>query len=194
MKKILFSFIILLSSVSLSAQDDLGKQLWRNFNFGWDVYRTQDYRWRNIFIGSGYYHHFESVPKAYVYGGLNINWSKYTLYQGRRYELLNNDAILKTTSFSVPLYAGYQVFQTKGFGLNLYTGPSFELILASKLDGYSDSRLLEDLNHFHTGWTVGSTLQFLYLFRARLAYSYYPTSLFRDRYTPRSAFTFSVGF
>lgn len=190
MKKLFFSLFIVLASVTISAQDDLGKQLWRNFNFGWDVYRTQDYRWRNIFIGSGYYHHFEAAPKAYVYGGLNINWSKYTLYQGGRYEMMNNDATLKTTSFSVPFYAGYQVFKTQGFGLNLYTGPSFEFILASRLDGQS----YDKINHFQTGWTMGSTLQFLYLFRARVAYSYYPTSLLSGYNMPRSALTLSVGF
>lgn len=190
MKKLFLSIVIVLTSLSVSAQDDLGKQLWRNFNLGWDVYRTQDYRWRNIFVGSGYYHHFEAVPKAYIYGGLNINWSKYTLYSNGDFGMGGSNATLKTTSFSVPLYAGYQVFKTRGFGLNLYTGPSFEMILSSKLDGYS----FDKINRFQTGWTMGSTLQFLYLFRARVAYSYYPTSLLSDHNMPRSAFTLSLGF
>lgn len=192
MRKIFILFTILLGSVSISAQNDLGRQLWRNSSFGWDVYQTRDYRWRNIFIGSGYYYNFPTVPKAYVYGGLNANWSKYTLFKEGRYNMQNNDAILKTTSFSVPIYAGYQVFQTKGFGLNLYTGPSFEIIYASKLDGYK----FDEINRFQTGWTIGSTLQFIYLFRARVAYSYYPMSLLTEPYRnlPRSAFTLSVGF
>ncbi|NLO72396.1 MAG: hypothetical protein GX102_15935 [Porphyromonadaceae bacterium] len=192
MKKILIPLIFLFVSLSLSAQNDLGRQLWRNFNLGWDVYSTQDYRWRNLFIGSGYYYNFPSFPKAYIYGGMNINWSKYTLYKGGKYEMMNNNTTLKTTSISVPLRGGYQVFQSKGFGLNLYTGPQFELILASKLDGYR----FDEINRFQTGWTVGSNMQFLYLFSARVAYSYYSMSLLSGNYNymPRSAFTLSIGF
>ncbi|HHT23046.1 MAG TPA: outer membrane beta-barrel protein [Bacteroidales bacterium] len=190
MRKLLLSIAILLSSLTLSAQADLGRQLWRNFNFGWDVYRTQDYRWRNIFIGSGYYYHFETFPKVYVYGGININWSKYTLYSNGRYGMDESNSYLRTTSFSVPLYAGYQVFKTSGFSLNLYTGPTFEMIVKSKLDRYP----YDKINRFQTGWTTGSILQFLYLFRARVAYSYYPMSLLSDYNMPRSAFTVSIGF
>jgi len=190
MKKTVLALAIVLGSFAASAQNDLGKQLWRNFNVGWNVYRTQDYRWRNMFIGSGYLQRFEALPKAYVYGGMNINWSKYTIYGTGRYALMANDAVLKTTSFSIPLNAGYQVFRTKGFRLNLYTGPTFEMILASKLDGNT----YDNINRFQTGWTAGSTLQFLYLFRARVAYSYYPTSLLSDFHMPRSAFTLSIGF
>ncbi|MFV0391764.1 MAG: outer membrane beta-barrel protein [Paludibacteraceae bacterium] len=189
-KKVFIPILFLFISISLSAQDDLGKQLWRNFNFGWEVYRTDDYRWRNLFIGSGYYTYFKSVPKAYVYAGMNINWSKYSIYSSGDYALRASDATLKTTSVSVPLYAGYQVFKDKGFGLTLYTGPSFDLILASKLDGQT----YDKINHFQTGWTVGGTLQFLYLMRLRIAYSYYPVSLLSDFNMPRSAFTFSFGF
>lgn len=189
-KKLVLSLILVFSSVAVSAQNDLNRQLWRNTNIGWDVYRTENYRWRNIFVGSGYFYRFETLPKMYAYGGMNMNWSKYTLYGNGSYALMENNAILKTTSLTVPLYVGYQAFQTKGFRLNLYTGPAFEMILASKLDGYS----YDKINRFQTGWTMGSTLRFLYLFRARVAYSYYPTSLLTDFNMPRSAFTLSVGF
>ncbi len=189
MRKLLLSIAILLSSMAISAQADLGRQLWRNFNLGWDVYRTQDYRWRNIFVGTGYYNYFDAVPKAYIYSGVNINWSKYTLYSNGRYALGGNNARLRTTSFSVPLYAGYQVFKGAGFGLNLYTGPTFEMIFGSRLDG----RAYDNINRLQVGWTTGSIFRFLYLFRARVAYSYYPMSLLSDFNMPRSAFTVSIG-
>ena len=31
-------------------KSDFGKQMWKNANFGWNTYKTDDYKWRNIFI------------------------------------------------------------------------------------------------------------------------------------------------
>ena len=28
-------------------KSDFGKQLWKNANFGWNTYKTDDYKWRN---------------------------------------------------------------------------------------------------------------------------------------------------
>lgn len=192
MKKTLFlPLFLLLFSANGIAQSDIGKQLWRNFNFGWNVYRTDDYRWRNIFVGTGYTQSFKALPKAYWSLGLNVNWGKYTLYNYGSVGMGAQDAYLKTTSFSVPIYAGYRLIEEKGFGMTLYTGPSFELIASSKLDGYSFNKI----NRFQTGWTVGTNFRLLYLFRAGIAYSYYPISLLtNDINMPRSAFTFSLGF
>lgn len=52
---------------------DFGKQLWKNANFGWNTYKNDDYKWRNIFIGTGYGRDFENVKDAYWLVGLNLN-------------------------------------------------------------------------------------------------------------------------
>lgn len=189
-KKIFISLLFMILMFNVSAQDDLSKQLWKNFNFGWDVYKNEDYRWRNSFIGTAYVQNFEALPAAWWSAGLRINWSKYTLYPAGEFGMGGNKANLKTTSLSIPAQLGYQVYQHKGMGMSLYTGPSFELLLGSKLDGYP----YDNINHFQTGWTFGSTLQFLYLLRARVAYTYYPTSLLSEKNLPRKAITFSIGF
>ncbi len=190
MKKILISLFVLTVSFTVSAQNDFSRQLWRNFHLGWDVYKTNDYRWRNTFVGTAYTQSFEALPKAYWYVGGRINWNKYTLYPDGRYPIGGNNAVLKTSSLSLPTQLGYQLFNEKGFGMNVFTGPTFEFLFTSKLDGYQYNKV----NYFQSGWTVGSSLRFLHIFGARVYYSYYPTSLLTDFAMPRQSFSFSLGF
>ena len=44
---------------------DFDKQMWKNFHLGWDIDKTEDFRWRNFAIGTGYTRNFESAPRAY---------------------------------------------------------------------------------------------------------------------------------
>ena len=46
---------------------DFDKQLWKNFHIGWDIDKSEDYRWRNFAIGTGYTRNFPTVPRAYWY-------------------------------------------------------------------------------------------------------------------------------
>lgn len=91
-------------------KSDFGKQMWKNADFGWNTYKTDDYKWRNIFIGTGYGRDFENAKDAYWQVGLNLNWSKYTLYSDGAFNFTANNDYLKTTSFSVPAIAGYNIY------------------------------------------------------------------------------------
>ena len=51
-------------------KSDFGKQMWKNANFGWNTYKTDDYKWRNIFIGTGHGRDFENAKDAYWQVGL----------------------------------------------------------------------------------------------------------------------------
>jgi len=172
---------------------DLGSQLWKNANFGWNNYKNDDYKWGNFWIGTGYGMNFINIEKAYWKVGLNLNWSKYTLYPTGQYGFTANNDYLKTTSLSVPIIAGYNVYQSiwTGFGVKVYTGPVFELLLGSKVNGYTEND--HPTNNFQAGWTVGTDVRFLYILSARLAYSYYPYSLFQKDNLYRKALSFSVG-
>ena len=175
-------------------KSDFGKQMWKNANFGWNTYKTDDYKWRNIFIGTGYGRDFENAKDAYWQVGLNLNWSKYTLYPEGKFNFTDNKDYLKTTSFSVPAIAGYNIYKSKlrSVVLKAYTGPVFEFIVNSKVNGYTQN--LHPTNNFQTGWTVGANLLFLYLLSARVAYTYYPYSLFQKDDLYRRALSFSLGF
>ncbi|MBP1664990.1 MAG: hypothetical protein H6Q19_2130 [Bacteroidetes bacterium] len=175
-------------------KSDFGKQLWKNANFGWNTYKNDDYKWRNIFIGTGYGRNFQQFKKAYWMVGLNLNWSKYTLYPNGAFNFTANKDYLKTTSFSVPVTAGYTIYTSKLRSMNLkaFTGPVFEYILTSKLNGYTDNQY--PINNFQTGWSVGANFRFLYLLSARVTYTYYPYSLFENHDLYRRALSFSLGF
>lgn len=190
MKKLSLILISTLFVFNIFAKTDPTKQLIGNTSFGWDVYNTNDYRWRNISLGSAYAESFPGLPNAYWSVGARINWGKYTIYPEGNYGIGGGNATLKTTSLSLPTSLGYQVVNSKGFRLNLYTGPTLEMILNSKLDGYP----YDKLNYFQVGWNVGSSIRMLYLFNLRIGYSYYPISVFSDNYMPRKAFSVSFGF
>lgn len=169
------------------------KQLLKNFHIGWDIDKTDDYRWRNFAIGTGYARTFEAAPKAYWYISGNLNWSKYTLYPDGAYAMGANNAYLKTFSLSVPAVLGYNIVQNRwaGLGWKVYTGPTVELITSAKLDGYP---YYDKVNPFHAGWTVGTGVRFLYLLGFNVAYSYYPIPVLKDGNLVRSSVNFTLGF
>ncbi len=189
-KEIKNQFFILLFVILpfiANSQNDFTKQLRKNMNIGWNVFRTDDYRWRNIYVGTGY---SEPISENLNWSvGANLNWGKYTLYPNRILEIPNRST-LKTTSLTFPVMLNYQLYKSRSSGLNFFTGPQFETIIYSKLDGYS----FNNLNNFQTGWTIGSSYRFLYFLRLQLGYTYYPISLFSNHSMPRSALNFSVGF
>lgn len=193
MKKIFILILMLPFVWNVKAQEtnDVARQLLQNTNIGINVYHTNDFRWRNFMIGTGYGQPISFIPKTYWNARINLNFNKYTIYGSGRYALTPyGNSTLKTTSISLPILAGYELFQTEGFGVNLYTGPVTEFVITSKLDGHN----YDKINRFHAGWTVGSSFNFLYLFRFNVSYIYYPISLFNTGNLTRSAFQFSFGF
>jgi len=193
LKKVLYLILTLLTiSSTLHAKEkpSFCSNLWKNTHISWDVYKTDDYRWRNFSIGTGYSENFEFDQKVYWLVGLDYNWGKYSLYSDGRYAMGNGKAILKTQSLSIPVVAGYQVYRKLSRSMKVYTGPVLELILSSKLDGYK----YDEIQNAQFGWTVGTKFRFLFIFGAQVAYSYYPTPLFTNGDLQRNAFCFSLGF
>jgi hypothetical protein len=187
---ILFSVFLLSLNSEIKAEDDFGKQFFHNFNLGWDFKHHQDYRMSNFYIGTAYGHKFDLVPKASWQVGANFNWGKYTIYSDGMYAMGSSNYILRTKSLSFPFTVSYDVSKTFFHGMKVYTGPVYELILSSTLNRNNYSAL----NYSQWGWTVGTKIRFLAIFNARLAYNYYPTSLFSNGNLNRSAISFSVGF
>lgn len=191
-KQILILLLLLISTSFIYAQRDksVGKQLFNNINLNWDVYRTDDYRWRNFSIGTAYGRRFVANPLASWQLGMNYNWSKYTLYSNGDYTRGSSNSILRTQSLSFPLTFEYKVYKSFFSSIKLYTGPVYELILSSEMDDNDFS----GLRNSQLGWTVGTKVRFFAIFSSRLAYSYYPTGLFVDGGLNRSAVSFSLGF
>jgi len=192
-KKVFFLILTIFtitSSLLAKEKPTIGRQLWKNTHISWDVYRTDDYRWRNLAIGTGYGENFDFDEKAYWLVGLDYNWGKYSLYSDGAFAMGEDKAILKTRSLSIPVVAGYQVYKKFTRSMKVYTGPVFELILNSKLDGYR----FDEIQNAQFGWTVGTKFRFLIIFGAQVAYSYYPTALFTNGDLQRNAFSFSLGF
>jgi len=188
--------VLLIAALTLSysgqvqAKNAVGWQLVKNINIGWDVNRTNDYRWSNFRVGTAYGKKFEAIPKLSWQIGANLNWSKYKIYSDGAFSLSNNDAILRTRSLSFPFIVGYDIKKTFFHGVKVYTGPNYELIFSSALNGspYSDIRAGQ------WGWTVGTKIRFLAIFSAKLALNYYPTGLFYNGDMNRSSVSFSLGF
>jgi len=174
----------------VQAENDLGKQLIKNIHFSWDVDKTDDYRWRNIYIGTGYGQDFKAYPRAFWLINVDYNWSKYTLYADGDYAMGVDNVYLKTQSISFPTVVGYNVYKSSFTNLQVFTGPVYEMILSSKLDGDSYS----NLTPIQWGWTIGTKIRFFGMISARLAYSLYPTGLFHDGSLNRSGVTFTLGF
>lgn len=168
---------------------DFDKQLWKNFHIGWDIDKSEDYRWRNFAIGTGYTRNFPTVPRAYWYVGGDVNWSKYTLYHGRQFNTTGNDYRLNTFSLSVPAYLGYNLYKSslRAFGVKVYTGPTIELITSMKRDGYA----YKEYNPFQIGWTVGTGVKLFYMFGFNVAYHYYPIPVLTDGNLVRSSVNFT---
>ena len=107
--------------------------------------------------------------------------------------------ILETNGFTSRIFVSQllpdnNIYKSKlrSVVLKAYTGPVFEFIVNSKVNGYTEN--LHPTNNFQTGWTVGANLRFLYLLSARVAYTYYPYSLFQKDDLYRRALSFSLGF
>src|SRR5665647_3939418 len=131
MKKniVLLLIVVLISmvSVKIQAQKSVEKQLFNNLNLSWEVNSTDDYRWRNFYIGTAYGNKFESNPLVSWQLGFNYNWSKYTLYADGNYSRGITNSILKTQSLSFPLTFEYKVYKSFFSGVKLYTGLVYEL-------------------------------------------------------------------
>lgn len=195
MKRITSIFLIMFTVISVSwaesKNNGVGKQLFKNINIGWDVKRTSDYRWSDFHLGTAYGEKFDFDSKASWQIGLNYNWNKYTLFRdGNLAFSTTTNSILRNQSFTVPLIASYRVYKSFFTGVNVYTGPVAELILTSSLDRAP----YYDYNALQLGWTVGTKVRFLAIFSAKLAYTFYPTPLFRNGTFNRSAVGFSLGF
>lgn len=188
--------ICLFSNIAVSAQEknakesgDFSRQMLKNFNIGWDIYKNTDYRWRNFNIGTAYGKHFDAEKKAYWQVGVQYNWSKYTLFPKGDFSD-GTKQIMKTGSISVPLVFGYDIYKNFFSGIKVYTGPMYELILSSQIN----KGQIPDLKNSQWAWTAGARFRFFAVFSLRVAYSYYPTGLFANGDLNRSAFTFSLGF
>jgi len=175
---------------NIKAEDSFKRQLFKNINIGWDVNKTYDYRWSNFSLGTAYGQKFEFDPQASWQVGLNYNWSKYTLYGDGNYALSASDEVFRTQSITIPLTVEYKLFNSFFSGMKVYTGPVYELILASSLN----RNYYPGVSNNQFGWTLGTKIRFFAILNARLAYNYYPTGLFSNGNLNRSAVSFSVGF
>ncbi|MEI7503296.1 MAG: hypothetical protein WCJ61_08420 [Paludibacter sp.] len=191
-KQIIILLLLLITMNFINAQDknSVGRQLFRNINFSWDVNRTDDYRWRNFSLGTAYGNKFEFNTLVSWQLGLNYNWSKYTLYSDGNYSRGISNSILRTQSLTFPLTYEYKIYKSFFTGIKLFTGPVYELILSSEMDDIGFS----GLHNSQLGWTVGTKIRFFAIFSTRIAYEFYPTGLFKDGSLNRSAVNFSLGF
>jgi len=182
----------LLTTNILKGEKDIkfGKQLFKNIHLGWDINRTDDYRWSNISLGTAYGQKFDFDSLASWKIGIDYNWSKYTLYSDGNYAIGNTNGVLRTQSVSFPLIAEYNVYKSFFTGVKVYTGPVYELILSSNWNVNN----FPGLRNSQLGWTVGTKIRFLAIFSTRIAYNYYSTALFDNGGLNRSSVNFSLGF
>ena len=192
MKKLIFiSALLIMSGLVFSQDNDYLKQLRKNANIGWDSHKNENYRWRNFSIGTAITGEIEAIPKTSWRLGMNINWSKYTLYRNGFYsQMPDKHTVIRTNSFSFPAYAVYEISDKQPYTMNLYTGPVYELIYHTNLqtpiyDGISPSQL---------GWTFGTNVRLWRIIGVRLAYTSYASGLFNNGNLNRSAVSFSIGF
>lgn len=199
MKKVKFEILItfllpLFLSSQIYAQEQAGKekkslrdndvlmQIISNVNVGYSMYRTDDYRWNNIYVGTAYGQRFEKLPDAYWQIGAGFNRSDYTLLAGSTW----GDSSFTTGSLSIPFTLGYHVFNSSEIGLNLFMGPSYEIIF---YQGKSDSKVQRS----QIGLSAGTRLRILNAISFQISYSYYPTSLLSNGTLNRSAISVSLG-
>jgi len=192
MKNSILVLIVLITTSyqTTKAEVSFKKQMSRNINIGWDINKTDDYGWSNFRIGTAYGEKFDSNPLASWQIGLNYNWSKYTLYADGEYRLSNDNEYLRIQSVTIPAIVEYRVFKSFFTGLKVYTGPIYELILVSNLNG----NYFPEVRNSQLGWTIGTKIRFLAIINTKIAYNYYPTGLFKDGGLNRSAVSFSLGF
>lgn len=191
MRKQVLIFALLLFAGMLEAQPkNTGNQMKNNLRIGWDVNRTDDYRWRNFNLGIGFGKRITHDPRASVQLGVDMNWSKYTLYADGDFAFGSRDAILTTRSLSFPLLFNYDIYRSFFTGMRVYTGPVYEYIFTASLN----KTPFNDYRPSQWGWTVGTRVKFLAVLSGRLAYNFYPTALFSNGEMNRSAVSFSIGF
>ena len=167
-------------------------QVWKNAHVDFGINKTNDYRWRNFSIGTGYGDAFKSEPDLSWQINLNYNWGKYTFYDTEAYDLIWQKTIMKTGSVTVPAILEYKVYRSFFTGINVYTGPVYELILNANAN--NDGISFDDINHSHFAWTVGGRFRFWTIFSLRVSYNYYPTGFFKNGDLNRSIFKASLGF
>jgi hypothetical protein len=190
--KFLLSVCIALLVCSVSevySKTNLERQLWKNANLGWDVNQTNDYYSNNFHIGTGISDRFDADNHAFWQIGVDLNWSKYVLYADGNYSYFNRNSLLRTQSLTFPIVLGYDLRQSFFSGMNIYTGPVYEMVLSANLDG----RPNYDLKPGQWGWTVGTKIRFLGFLSAKIAYNYYSTGLFWNGDMNRSALSLSIG-
>ena len=185
-----------LASAANKSTDENGKnigiQLLKNAHVDFEVNKTNDYRWRNFAIGTGYGEAFQSNQDLSWQVDLNYNWGKYTFYDTGRYDLINRKTIVKTGSLTVPAIFEYKVYKSFYTGVNVFTGPVYEVILSAKAD--NDGVSFNDIAHSNFAWTFGGRVRFLAVFSLRVSYNYYPTGFFMNGDMNRSAVKVSLGF
>lgn len=202
-KKLLLLLLAFSCSIALCTASDsikvvrtknnsLPRQLVKNIHFDYSVNKTTDYRWRVLGIGTSYGEAFDYEPDLSWSIGLNYNWSKYTFYNTGNYSLISRKTVLKTGSLTVPALIDYSIYKTFLTGVNLFTGPMYELLLTG--NSKNGDILLSDLYRSHFGWTIGGRVRFLAIFSLTLSYDYYPTAFFQNGDMNRSLFKASFGF
>jgi hypothetical protein len=167
---------------------DFGRQMIRNFSVGWDGFKTEEYRWGNFNVGTSYGKKFHPDEKIYWLIGLQYNWGKYTLYPNGTFGS-NREQILTTNSISVPLLIDFDVYENSFLNIRAYTGPVYEVVFSSNFN----KQYVPEIKKSQWAWTVGAKVRFFAVVGLRVAYSYYPTGLFKNGDLNRSAITFSLG-
>ena len=201
--KVIAGFLILLANLILPTQalgqeqeviqkSDMLQQLWRNTRIAYRINKTENYRWNNFSLGTGYGRVFETEPKLSWQIGLDYNRSRYHFFHPSAYSLIRNRVQAESSSISIPVSLEYDLYQQLYSGVKLFTGPVYEFILHVSTD--RNSLTPEDFARNQFGWMLGSKIQLLGFFSLRLSYEYYPTGLFRDGQLNRSAILISLGF
>lgn len=190
----LFVFLSILENIHSQEDNKISQQLIQNINFGWNVKKTPDYRWRNIFFGTAYQQAFRFDEKVYWKIGANINFGKYTIYKDGKYDIfeegLLRDRSFATSSLSLPIHIGYDIYEIADYvKFTTYGGMVFEIITSAALDG----KAFNQIKHGQWGLTLGTEIRFFDFVSANLSYIYYPTGLLKNGQLNRSAISFSIG-
>jgi hypothetical protein len=166
------------------------KQLWKNAHINWATFKTHDYKWTDLGLGTAMGDNFPFEERLSWKAGLDINWNKYTLYDTGNFSYIDQQSKITMWSLSVPVTVNYEVYKDFMTGINLYTGPVYEQILTVSSKQIESSQI----SHAQFGWTFGTRVRFFSIISVRISYVHYFTGLFTNDDFNRSAIRFSLGF
>ncbi|MDR1729300.1 MAG: PorT family protein [Prevotellaceae bacterium] len=173
----LFSFGLYAKSPT---SQEIIQQLLRNAHGGVELHSIDGRTSYSGFAGTGYVHYFYK-EKAYIKPEISVKWGEYKY---------SNNYHVKTTSLAVPVTVGYQLFQEKLIGMNIFGGVRYEQILHSSDNNNSAGKL----NTSQAGLTAGTSIRLANAFSINASYYYGLTTLFRDGSGRISSFGFSFNF